>query len=464
MLQQVSQLAPSAPHDRGVAAGEAMGAGGPRQSGGVDFVALLSDVEAEAQESATAPSEISPASSTTVDGAHCLPTGFVPAFLAQPLQDGRLPAAGQDGADQPDGTVPAGDTPGEGKAILAADAPPNPKTATADNAAPPLSAIGPLNAATMWQHTPPSGVQPLSTVAHSSMTVSALSLSEDTTPSDLSSVELGVAAVGRQVAPVTRTGSPLDVLSSEAAGDNRAAGAQGSDLHRDTDGQAAPQVAPEEEAPTSAFRSDTPTAQPPAAAFPVGSEPLLPEGRGLSLPPAPPLTGAGSLPGHLAASAPSPPAVAGLGLPYQRLLHPQLAAQVAPALLAMGLVPGADGGPGRLTVAIRPAELGTLQIIAEKTGDGTASIAVLAERPETLQLLVRDAPALETALRGAGVGEGGEFSLTFGLASQGQGDRGRDARGEAGHGPGRRDGTVPTTDLMTAAPALVRTSLLDLSL
>jgi flagellar hook-length control protein FliK len=130
----------------------------------------------------------------------------------------------------------------------------------------------------------------------------------------------------------------------------------------------------------------------------------------------------------------------------------------------MGVVPGADGGPGRLTVAIRPAELGTLQIITDRTEDGTARIAVLAERPETLQLLLRDAPTLESALRASGVDEGGGLSLTFGLASQGQGDRGEDARGEPGRPAGRLDGADAKPAVIASAPAMARASLLDLSL
>jgi flagellar hook-length control protein FliK len=192
--------------------------------------------------------------------------------------------------------------------------------------------------------------------------------------------------------------------------------------------------------------------------------PLLPDGRGLSMPADPTMVGAGSPPGAVGPGPSSSPAAAGLALPYQRLFQSQLSAQVAPAVLTMGVSPGADGGPGRLTLAIRPAELGTLQIVAERTEDKTARIAILAERPETLQLLVRDAPTLEAALRAAGVGEGGGLSLTFGLASQGQGDRGGDARGEAGGDAGRGDGAAPKPSLIAAAPVMARTSLLDLSL
>jgi flagellar hook-length control protein FliK len=176
------------------------------------------------------------------------------------------------------------------------------------------------------------------------------------------------------------------------------------------------------------------------------------------------ITAAGSLPGYLGSSPSSAPTATSLGFPYQRLLPPPLSAQVAPVVLSMGVVPGDDGGPGRLTVAIRPAELGTLQIITDRGEDGTARIAVFAERPETLQLLLRDAPTLETALRAAGVDEGGGLSLTFGLTGQGQGDRGQDAHGEPGRAAGRPGGADAQPAVTASTAAMARTSLLDLSL
>ncbi|MCZ8147248.1 MAG: flagellar hook-length control protein FliK [Roseomonas sp.] len=267
--------------------------------------------------------------------------------------------------------------------------------------------------------------------------------------------------------PIVGLPAPLsqeEVPPDEVADGERSAVAAASDPDSVAPAQGAFQDLAEGSEPASIFRAD------PGPAYLTGStpslmvSPSLPEGRGLTMPVDPSIAGAGTLPGYLAPGLSSPPATASLALPYQRLFHPQLAAQVAPAVLSMGVVPGADGGPGRLTVAIRPAELGHLQIITDRTEDGTARIAVLAERPETLQLLLRDAPTLESALRASGVDEGGGLSLTFGLASQGQGDRGEDARGEPGRPAGRLDGADAKPAVIASAPAMARASLLDLSL
>jgi hypothetical protein len=93
-----------------------------------------------------------------------------------------------------------------------------------------------------------------------------------------------------------------------------------------------------------------------------------------------------------------------------------------------------------------------------------ARIAVFAERPETLQLLVRDASILETALREAGVDTGGGLSLTFGLASQGRRDRGAGSQDGSGHPPGQGDGVDSGAPPVIPADAMARTSLLDLSI
>ena len=288
---------------------------------------------------------------------------------------------------------------------------------------------------------------------------------EEVPPSRLPTVTSGLAAVGREAAPAARITLVAKVPSDDLAGGEQPAVTSAPDLDPFAPTQVAFQDRAEGSEPASVFRAE------PGPSHPIGStpslmvSPALPEGRGLSMPADPSIAGAGSLPGSLAPGLSSPPVVTSLALPYQRLLHPQLSAQVAPAVLSMGVVPGTDGGPGRLTVAIRPAELGTLQIITERTEDGTARIAVLAERPETLQLLVRDAPTLEAALRAAGVDEGGGgLSLTFGLSSQGQGDRGGDARGGAGRAASRHDGADPKPAIIASGPAMARTSLLDLSL
>ena len=371
MLQQVSQLAPPAPHDRGPMTGEAMAVAGGAEAGAFDFPALLA--QAEAQERVTPTGDIAPADTTTDQGTSGLPAGvmagLVPAMPVPSRLEEAVQAAGHEGPALSDGILPAART------ALAARVPPG-----------------------------------------------------------------------------------------DAAGDERAAAARISDLHPNTAEATVPEDPVEEPAPAFALKSEPASAQPTGPTPTLMVSPSLPEGLGPSMPTDPSMAGAGSLSGHIGSSPASSPVGSGLALPYQRLLHPPLSAQLAPAVLSMGVVPGADGGPGRLTVAIRPAELGTLQIITERAEDGTARIAVFAERPETLQLLVRDAPTLETALRAAGVDEGGGLSLTFGLANQGPGDGAGDARGDASQAPGRGDGADPMPDIIGSVHAMARTSLLDLSL
>lgn len=60
-------------------------------------------------------------------------------------------------------------------------------------------------------------------------------------------------------------------------------------------------------------------------------------------------------------------------------------------------------GPSRVVVRLDPAELGRVQIGIVRQPDGPSRIELLAERPETLQLLMRDQPALHRALDLAGV-------------------------------------------------------------
>ena len=80
-------------------------------------------------------------------------------------------------------------------------------------------------------------------------------------------------------------------------------------------------------------------------------------------------------------------------------------------------------GPGRVVVRLDPAELGRVQIGILRPADGPARIELLAERPDTLQLLMRDQPALHRALDLAGVpAEGRVLHFQLGAA-----DAGRDA-------------------------------------
>jgi flagellar hook-length control protein FliK len=86
--------------------------------------------------------------------------------------------------------------------------------------------------------------------------------------------------------------------------------------------------------------------------------------------------------------------------------------QVAPALV--GMLKTADGVHS-VTVMLRPAELGPVQIRIDQSTDGAARVNVTAERPETLELLQRDQPRLMQALDQAGVPADGRV-VTFQVA------------------------------------------------
>jgi len=102
------------------------------------------------------------------------------------------------------------------------------------------------------------------------------------------------------------------------------------------------------------------------------------------------------------------------------------AQQIAPVLIT--LAAGTAGMPDRLMLTLDPRELGRIEVEVTREGERRVAIAVLAERPETLHLLMRDAQLLDRALAQAGVGAEGR-SLAFDLG-------GSDSRRRRGGGPG----------------------------
>jgi flagellar hook-length control protein FliK len=88
---------------------------------------------------------------------------------------------------------------------------------------------------------------------------------------------------------------------------------------------------------------------------------------------------------------------------------PSPAAQVAPALVAMGHAPD---GAQRLTMRLAPPELGQVQIHIDRPPDAPARVDITVEKTETLTLLLRDQPQLQHALDQAGVPPEGR-SVTF---------------------------------------------------
>ncbi|MFQ3623701.1 MAG: flagellar hook-length control protein FliK [Acetobacteraceae bacterium] len=131
------------------------------------------------------------------------------------------------------------------------------------------------------------------------------------------------------------------------------------------------------------------------------------------------------------------------------------ARQIAPVLVA--LVQGGEGAPDRLTVLLEPEELGRIEIAVDRDSDRRVSIAVLAERAETLHLLQRDASLLDRALAQAGVGaEGRSLAFDLGGSSRNTRQEERGTRREA------RAGGEPQA-VPTPAPASPL-SLLDIAI
>jgi flagellar hook-length control protein FliK len=76
-------------------------------------------------------------------------------------------------------------------------------------------------------------------------------------------------------------------------------------------------------------------------------------------------------------------------------------------------------GESRIDVALNPAELGRVEIRLDVASDGTTTAHIVAERSDTLDLLKRDASALERALQDSGLRtESG--GLSFNLRGDGQ--------------------------------------------
>lgn len=103
----------------------------------------------------------------------------------------------------------------------------------------------------------------------------------------------------------------------------------------------------------------------------------------------------------------------------------------------------------RMTIQLRPVELGAVEVKLDFRADGTVQASVVAERPETLDLLQKDARSLEKALNDAGFRTGDE-GLSFNLRGDQGGERNfagyRQAFGrQRGRSAGEIEGMDPDT-------------------
>jgi flagellar hook-length control protein FliK len=127
--------------------------------------------------------------------------------------------------------------------------------------------------------------------------------------------------------------------------------------------------------------------------------------------------------------------------------------QVTVDQVAMHLTKAADDGIDHLTIHLKPAELGSIEVKLEMGDDGISKATITADRQDTLNLMQRDSHRLEQALDNAGL-KTDPGSLSFNL----RGDGGRNNPSFAqGNGSPYAPFTRSTTDdaAMPVNPALL---------
>jgi flagellar hook-length control protein FliK len=101
------------------------------------------------------------------------------------------------------------------------------------------------------------------------------------------------------------------------------------------------------------------------------------------------------------------------------------------------LIKAALGGLDKIKIQLNPSELGKVEIRLEIGSDGAIRGTVIADKPETMELLQRDAKQLERALQDAGLKTGGD-SLDFQMRGGGTNERQQQQAG-SGNGPLSQD-------------------------
>lgn len=140
-------------------------------------------------------------------------------------------------------------------------------------------------------------------------------------------------------------------------------------------------------------------------------------------------------------------------------------AQPAAEQIAMQITRAADQNIDRMTVHLKPAELGKVTIDLEVGPDNRLLAVISAERSETLDLLQRDAKSLEKALNDAGV-KTDSGSLEFNLKGEGgTAENGQDGDGKLHDGAVMLPGDIDAPDaanMPTNAPLILPEGRIDI--
>ena len=121
----------------------------------------------------------------------------------------------------------------------------------------------------------------------------------------------------------------------------------------------------------------------------------------------------------------------------------------APSFDALALKVAAHSADGSSNFSIRldPPELGRIEVNLNVNSDGHAEAQLSADKPQTLELLQKDAPQLERALRDVGLNLAG--GLAFSLKGDGRSQAWRDGQGN-GRGRALQIGTVDSANANVA--------------
>lgn len=109
-------------------------------------------------------------------------------------------------------------------------------------------------------------------------------------------------------------------------------------------------------------------------------------------------------------------------------------------------------GADRLSIQLSPAELGRIHVRLEIDEEKRAKASIAVEKPSTLELLQRDAKALERALQEAGLKMDGS-DLSFSLGRRDGEDFAQDLRQSGGDGQGTGSDGAEAEPEDPAAPA-----------
>ena len=244
----------------------------------------------------------------------------------------------------------------------------------------------------------------------------------------------------------TGDGAPAQTAFGDADGDRFAAGRGGDDA-ADSGGFRRPggngaaantgtsQVAAAGDIPEEAFRQASSTAKPAAPA--VEAALTRPGLQAPAEPPLPPVV----TPASATATLGNDIRLSGDVVLTTATVDDRAAAGPVVKQVAVQISRAVQDGNNRISIRLNPAELGRVSIKLEVGHDNRVIAVISAERPETLDLLQRDARTLERALQEAGL-RTDSGSLSFDLQGHENDSRFADDTGSAEkafamHGPGR---------------------------